>query len=136
MWNLSGSTSSKMTGIQLRLQKELFTPSDEQLLALAHCFKASSEKKSAKNKDIYLCIVNEASNQPGYQVSVDLLFFLLTSLLNLQKFRHYFCLLQLWELIPKDKHAMISLQRMAEERFCRGLIFFLVFSRYYLMILF
>ena len=60
-----------MAGIQLRLQKELFTLSDEQLLALVHCFKVSNEKKSsAKNKDIYLCIVNDSTtaNQPGYQV--------------------------------------------------------------------
>ncbi len=59
-----------MAGIQLRLQKELFTLSDEQLLALVHCFKVSNEKKSAKNKDIYLCIVNDSvtANQPGYQV--------------------------------------------------------------------
>jgi hypothetical protein len=60
-----------MAGIQLRLQKELFAPADEQLLALAHCFKAAPDKKSSKNKDIYLCIVNEAASQSGFQVSLS-----------------------------------------------------------------
>lgn len=56
--------------MQLRLQKDLFTPCDEQLLTVVHCFKVSADKKVNKsNKDIYLCLVNEASNQSGYQVS-------------------------------------------------------------------
>ena len=58
-----------MAGMQLRLQKDLFTPCDEQLLTVVHCFKVSTDKKVNKgNKDIYLCLVNEASNQAGYQV--------------------------------------------------------------------
>lgn len=54
-----------MAGIQLRLQKELFTPANEQLHSFLHCIKVSSEKKVSKTKDIYLCIVTEASNQQG-----------------------------------------------------------------------
>jgi hypothetical protein len=59
-----------MAGIQLRLQKELFTPCDEQLLSLVHCFKAlGADKKSNKsNRDIFLCLISDTSNQPGYQV--------------------------------------------------------------------
>ncbi len=48
-----------MAGIQLRLQKELFTPSNEQLLSMVHCIKVASEKDRSKTKDIYLCVVNE-----------------------------------------------------------------------------
>jgi hypothetical protein len=59
-----------MAGIQLRLQKDLFTPCDEQLLTAVHCFKISTDKKVTKNnKDVFLCLVNESSNQPGFQVN-------------------------------------------------------------------
>lgn len=56
----------------MRLQKELFTPQDEQLLAFVHCQKVSGEKRGNKPKDIYLCIVNEASSQPGFQFNISL----------------------------------------------------------------
>ena len=46
-------------GIQLRLQKELFTPSNEQLLSMVHCNKSAGDKDRTKTKDIYLCVVNE-----------------------------------------------------------------------------
>ena len=63
-----------MAGIQLRLQKELFAPNDEQLMAMAHCFKASSAATTGqsggttsaggglKRKEIYLCVLNDTSS--------------------------------------------------------------------------
>ena len=60
-----------MAAMQLRLQKDLFAPCDEQLLTSVHCFKAAHDKKLHKtNKDIFLCLANEATNQPGYQVCI------------------------------------------------------------------
>ena len=47
-----------MSGLQLRLQRELFTPHNEQLLALVHCLRTSNEKNKP-SKDIFLCLVNE-----------------------------------------------------------------------------
>ena len=62
-----------MAGIQLRLQKELFAPNDEQLMAMAHCFKATaattgqgggttSAGGGLKRKEIYLCVLNDTSS--------------------------------------------------------------------------
>ncbi len=43
--------------MQLRLQRELFTPSNEQLLAMVHCLRQVDKNKATK--DIFLCLVNE-----------------------------------------------------------------------------
>ena len=61
-----------MAGIQLRLQKELFAPNDEQLMAMAHCFKATAATTGQgggttsggglKRKEIYLCVLNDTSS--------------------------------------------------------------------------
>ena len=65
-----------MAGIQLRLQKELFAPNDEQLMAMAHCFKLSKDAKEksvgSKRKEIYLCVLNEGSpqHQPQFNISI------------------------------------------------------------------
>ena len=50
-----------MSGLQLRLQRELFTPHNEQLLALVHCLRvaANEKEKNKPTKDIFLCLVNE-----------------------------------------------------------------------------
>ena len=51
----------------IRLQKELFV-GDEKLLAMAHCFKLSNEKKvHAKRKEIYLCILNTQESSGTHQ---------------------------------------------------------------------
>ena len=42
--------------MQLRLQRELFAPNNEQLLSMVHCV---SEKDKNKTKDIFVCLVNE-----------------------------------------------------------------------------
>ena len=47
-----------MSGMQLRLQRELFTPQNEQLLSMVHCLRVEKEKNKP-TKDIFLCIVNE-----------------------------------------------------------------------------
>ena len=47
-----------MAGIQLRLQKELFAPNDEQLMAMAHCFKSQVSSAASKKKEIFLCVLN------------------------------------------------------------------------------
>ena len=44
--------------MQLRLQRELFTPQNEQLLSMVHCLRVEKEKNKP-TKDIFLCIVNE-----------------------------------------------------------------------------
>ena len=50
--------------MQLRLQRELFTPNNEQLLGMVHCLRITkgitNDKDKNKAKDIFLCIVNEA----------------------------------------------------------------------------
>ena len=62
-----------MSGIQLRLQREVFTPHNEQLLNLVHCIKLSSEKDKGKSKDIYLCLVNEADRSShGNQFNINI----------------------------------------------------------------
>ena len=52
---------SNMSGMQLRLQRELFTPQNEQLLSMVHCLRVPSndKEKNKPSKDIFLCIVNE-----------------------------------------------------------------------------
>ena len=47
-----------MSGMQLRLQRELFTPQNEQLLSMVHCLRVEKDKNKP-TKDIFLCIVNE-----------------------------------------------------------------------------
>ena len=72
-----------MAGIQLRLQKELFAPNDEQLMAMAHCFKATSAATTGqggtsggqKRKEIYLCVLNDTTsshhgNKGGLNISI------------------------------------------------------------------
>ena len=44
---------SNMSGMQLRLQRELFTPQNEQLLSMVHCLRVEKEK-SKPTKDIFL----------------------------------------------------------------------------------
>ena len=74
-----------MAGIQLRLQKELFAPNDEQLFAMAHCFKldrggALREKSGrtsgvtagGRRKEIYLCILNEGNPQQQPQFNINI----------------------------------------------------------------
>ena len=51
-----------MSGMQLRLQRELFAPNNEQLLSLVHCL---SDKDKSKTKDIYLCLINETDYTHG-----------------------------------------------------------------------
>ena len=51
-----------MSGMQLRLQRELFAPNNEQLLSLVHCI---SDKDKNKTKDIYLCLINETDYTHG-----------------------------------------------------------------------
>ena len=48
--------------MQLRLQRELFAPNNEQLLSLVHCI---SDKDKNKTKDIYLCLINETDYTHG-----------------------------------------------------------------------
>lgn len=51
-----------MAGIQLRLQKELFTPSNEQLMCLLHCVKSTvgdKKDRGKRKKDAFLCLVGE-----------------------------------------------------------------------------
>ena len=50
-------------GLQLRLQRELFDPHGEQLLALVEC--AAVEKKS-KRREVYLCLLNEVQQSQFY----------------------------------------------------------------------
>ena len=52
-----------MSGIQLRLQREVFTPQNEQLLNMVHCLKMTNEKDKSKSKDMYLCLVNEVADR-------------------------------------------------------------------------
>ena len=54
-----------MAGIQLRLQKELFAPNDEQLMAMAHCFKSQVSSAASKKKEIFLCVLNEIGHRGG-----------------------------------------------------------------------
>ena len=54
-----------MAGIQLRLQKELFAPNDEQLMAMAHCFKSQVSSAASKKKEIFLCVLNEIKGGAG-----------------------------------------------------------------------
>ena len=51
-----------MSGMQLRLQRELFAPNNETLLSLVHCI---SDKDKNKTKDIFLCLINETDYNHG-----------------------------------------------------------------------
>ncbi len=55
-------------GIQLRLQRELLDPQDEQLLALVHCH--GNADKKGKKKDLFVCLVNKTTQSQGFQISI------------------------------------------------------------------
>ena len=56
-----------MSGIQLRLQRELFDPAGEQLLSMVQCVSG----KKGKRRDIYVCLLNETRGAQTFNITLS-----------------------------------------------------------------
>eukprot|EP00095_Tigriopus_kingsejongensis_P011050 snap_masked-scaffold23_size669530-processed-gene-1.4 protein:Tk11050 transcript:snap_masked-scaffold23_size669530-processed-gene-1.4-mRNA-1 annotation:"exocyst complex component 1" len=55
-----------MSGIQLRLHREVFSPNGDQLLSMVEC---TSEKKG-KRREIFICLLNETQQSAQFRISI------------------------------------------------------------------